>query len=75
MTTEEAIKILSNYNKWRRGAEIPQPDPKELGLAIDFAVKKMKSLTLLTKLIKENIDRREAFNKGKLKEYVKKRNK
>ena len=30
-----AIKTLKSYNKWRRGAEIPQPDNKKVGIAID----------------------------------------
>ena len=30
-----AIKTLERYNKWRRGAEIPQPDNKKVGIAID----------------------------------------
>lgn len=32
---KKSVAFLKNYNKWRRGAEIPQPDPKELGIAID----------------------------------------
>jgi len=30
-------KKLRYYNKWRRGADTPQPDPKELGQLIDVA--------------------------------------
>ena len=37
MTTTDAIKILSNFNKWRRGAETPQPSPALIGEAIDVA--------------------------------------
>jgi hypothetical protein len=37
MTTTDAIKILANFNKWRRGAEIPQPSPALIGEAIDVA--------------------------------------
>ena len=36
----EAIKILINANKWRRGAEMP--NPKQIGEAIDFAILKLK---------------------------------
>ena len=39
MTTEEAIKILKEYNEWRRGAEIPMPEPKIIGEAIDTVIK------------------------------------
>lgn len=38
MTGKQAIKILKRFNKWRRGAEIPQPHPEEIGEAIDVAV-------------------------------------
>jgi len=39
MTLKQALCILENYNEWRRGAEIPQPNPTEIGLAIDFILK------------------------------------
>lgn len=32
---KDSIEYVSKYNQWRRGAEIPQPDPKTLGLAIE----------------------------------------
>ena len=35
MELKEAIEILERHNKWRRGAEIPQESPGELGIAID----------------------------------------
>lgn len=38
MTNERAAEILEQHNRWRRGAEIPMCDPKELGEAIDIAV-------------------------------------
>lgn len=31
----KAIALVKKYQKWRRGAEIPMPNPKELGEAID----------------------------------------
>jgi len=43
MTIKQALDILENLNKWRRGAEIPQPDPTEIGLAIDFVIKFVKN--------------------------------
>lgn len=36
---ESAQKTLSHANKWRRGANIPMPDPAELGKAIDEAIR------------------------------------
>ena len=41
MKTKEAIKTLREYNRWRRGADIPQPDPTKIGKAIDFAIREM----------------------------------
>lgn len=38
MTVKQAIKILRRFNKWRRGGEGKQPDPKQAGEAIDVAV-------------------------------------
>jgi len=43
MTKQEIIKQLKIYNLWRRGDEsIPQPNPTELGLLIDQAVKELE---------------------------------
>ena len=33
-----ARAILKRHNRWRRGAEIPQEDPKTIGDAIDLIV-------------------------------------
>ncbi len=39
MTPSEVTNILRQFNEWRRGDEdIPQPDPREIGEAIDAAV-------------------------------------
>lgn len=45
MTQEEiqkAVKLLQRYNRWRRGADIPMPQPKEIGKAIDTAIEYIK---------------------------------
>lgn len=42
MTDKEAIKILHYAQKWRRGANVPMPDPKEYGEAIDHAIKTLR---------------------------------
>jgi len=42
MTVKEAIKILHYHQKWRRGAKIPMTNPKELGVAIDVAIQKLR---------------------------------
>ncbi len=44
MTITEAVEILKYFNKWRRGAEIPQPDAKKVGEAIDIAIKALDNL-------------------------------
>lgn len=38
MTVEQAIEVLKKANKWRRGGEGEQPDPKKFGEAIDVAI-------------------------------------
>ena len=38
MDKKELVKFLRDYNHWRRGAEIPMPSPKELGIALDIAI-------------------------------------
>ena len=40
MTPTETAAILRRYNSWRRGnlEDLPQPDPREIGEAIDAAV-------------------------------------
>ncbi len=35
MNLPEAIRILTEHNAWRRGAEIPMQSPYLLGAAID----------------------------------------
>jgi hypothetical protein len=45
MTPTEAATILRQFNEWRRGDEdIPQPDPREIGEAIDAAVEMIERL-------------------------------
>jgi hypothetical protein len=36
---DDAIRFLKNYNQWRRGVDgIEQPNPKDIGNAIDAIV-------------------------------------
>ena len=45
MTPTETAAILRQFNEWRRGDEdIPQPDPREIGAAIDAAVEMIERL-------------------------------
>jgi len=40
MTTQQAISILRQHNAWRRGDDtIEMQEPKEIGEAIDVAVR------------------------------------
>ena len=38
MNIDEAIKIIEEYNKWRRGAGTEMLDPKKIGEALDTVV-------------------------------------
>ena len=45
MKTEQAIQVLRDYNLWRRADEdMDQPDPREIGEAIDDAIEAMEEL-------------------------------
>ena len=43
MTPAETITILRQFNDWRRGADVLQPKPREIGMAIDAAVEMIES--------------------------------
>ena len=36
---DKTIKELHTFQKWRRGANIEMPSPKEIGITIDNAIK------------------------------------
>ena len=38
MSRDEALNILVEFQGWRRGDNIPQPDPKVIGEALDEAI-------------------------------------
>ena len=45
MSPTETVAILRQFNEWRGGDEdIPQPDPREIGEAIDAAVEMIERL-------------------------------
>lgn len=46
MTAKQAVKILQKYNRWRRGGKGKQPDPKQVGEAIDVAVAIIEHYTM-----------------------------
>lgn len=42
MSKKEALEILIEYQKWRRGADMPQPSPRIVGEALDVAIEELK---------------------------------
>ena len=46
MTPTETAAILRQYNQWRRGnlEGMPQPDPREIGEAIDAAIEMIERM-------------------------------
>ena len=54
MTTTETANFLRQFNEWRRGDEdIPQPDPRVIGEAIDAAVEMIDRLEAAEKELAE----------------------
>ena len=51
MKLKTAIKILEDHNKWRRGAEIKMQEPKDIGIAIETVIDKIKQIK---ELLNEN---------------------
>ena len=44
MQLDQAIKIVEQYNNWRRGKErYDMPDPKAIGIAIDIVINHYKN--------------------------------
>ena len=43
MTPTEVTTALRQFNDWRRGADVLQPKPREIGMAIDAAVEMIES--------------------------------
>lgn len=48
---EKTIALLQRYNDWRRGTSesVEMPEPLEIGVAIDEAIKAMKTLAKMQK--------------------------
>ena len=44
MQLKEAIEYVENYQRWRRGAEIDQPNPTQLGIAIEILIENVKRI-------------------------------
>lgn len=41
---DKAIEILANHNKWRKGADTPHTEPKDLTFAIDTVIAALSHL-------------------------------
>lgn len=60
-TIPETISVLETYNKWRRGDEtIPQPEPFEIGVAIDDAVRLLRELAAERDQLRAEVERLDA---------------
>ena len=59
MTPTETAAKLRNYNLWRRGnlEGMPQPDPREIGEAIDAAIEMIERLEAAEKAVTEAYQR------------------
>ena len=54
MTPTETAAILRQFNEWRRGDEdLPQPDPREIGEAIDAAVEMIERMKAYETALRE----------------------
>ena len=47
MKVKEIIDQLHYLQKWRRGANLKQPDPTEIGKAIDGAIRELRNFQRL----------------------------
>jgi hypothetical protein len=55
MNSQQTIETLQRYNQWRRGDEsIEQPDPKEIGIAIDDAIALIEKFDRLNESLAKN---------------------
>lgn len=44
---KDPVDILRQYNRWRRGEDVADPDPYEIGVAIDRVIAEVELLRLL----------------------------
>jgi len=43
MILKQAIELLKYYQKWRRGADVVRPSPRQIGEAIDVILEHLKN--------------------------------
>lgn len=51
MTIQEAIKVLKDYNEWRRGGNGDLPSPKLTGEALDIAINLLEGIDIENKKV------------------------
>lgn len=51
MDRDECVRILEEYNQWRRGGDGDQPSPTVIGIAIDRAIEFIKEDICSTELL------------------------
>lgn len=55
MRIEEAIKVLHDYQKWRRDHHVPSkypmPSPKRIGEAIDCAIHNLRTCVQVSRVV------------------------
>ena len=56
MTPTETADILRQFNEWRRGnlEGMPQPDPREIGEAIDAAVEMIERMENMKSALRQH---------------------
>ena len=64
MNKKELLKGLRTYEKWRKGAEIPMPTPKEVTRYIDSAISVVEVTG--TKLVNQALLRKNIIDKIKI---------
>lgn len=47
MKIKDIVNYLVHYQKWRRGANIEQPNPTEIGKVIDGAIRELQNFQRL----------------------------
>ena len=53
MTPTATTAILRQFNVWRRGADVTQPKPREIGKAIDAAVEMIERMRSVEVALRE----------------------
>lgn len=52
MNQAQTVTILCQFNDWRRGADVLQPKPREIGMAIDAAIEMIERIGKMEQALK-----------------------